>query len=241
MSLLKWIGGHGSNFTTSSNWSPQQTPTSTSDCQVEPLSPVAISAGNVTINSLVTDANVTLSIVPTDTFTILGAPDAANPTGASANGGTILLGSACDFFLDGQFTNVGALNTAAGSDVWVNSTLSDVLRVLLVAGRAIVSHQGNVGYATAHQVGRHLAAAYDNALAEADVLAMIRRRGENSGDGHSDTRHDRRHHLVFCELRWNREDRGLLDVWTSEENLLHFVGRNAIVCRRSERSYSLRR
>ena len=125
MSLLKWIGGHGSNFTTSSNWSPQQTPTSTSDCQVEPLSPVAISAGNVTINSLVTDANVTLSIVPTDTFTILGAHDAANPTGASANGGTISLGSACDFFLDGQFTNAGALNTAAGSDVWVNSTFDN--------------------------------------------------------------------------------------------------------------------
>jgi amidase len=50
--------------------------------------------------------------------------------------------------------------------------LSDVLRVLLVAGRAITARQGNFGYATAHNLGRRLAAAYDAALSQYDILAM---------------------------------------------------------------------
>ncbi len=107
------------------NWRPQQTPNSTSDCQVNPASTAAISVGNATINSLDTNANATLTVVSTDTLTILGAPDASNATGASTNSGTIALSSACDLFLDGLFTNAGALNTANGSDVWVNSSFSN--------------------------------------------------------------------------------------------------------------------
>jgi fibronectin-binding autotransporter adhesin len=126
MSILNWIGGHSANFLDKLNWSPQQTPNSTSDCLVNPTSPTAISVANATINSLATDANVTLSVVNTDTFTILGVPDAANSTGVSTNSGTILLGSACDLFLDGGgFDNIGTLKTAGGSDVWVNSTLEN--------------------------------------------------------------------------------------------------------------------
>jgi hypothetical protein len=122
MSILQWIGGHSGSFSDKLNWNPQVSPSSTSDVRVQPSSPVAITVANATINSLVTDANATLTVTPTDTFTIIGAADASNPTGASANAGTVSLGSACDLFFDGKFTNAGALNTAAASDVWVNST-----------------------------------------------------------------------------------------------------------------------
>ena len=125
MSILNWIGGHSLNFLDKLNWSPQQTPNSTSDCQVNPASPTSISVANATINSLDTNANATLTVASTDTFTILGAPDSFNATGASTNSGTLALSSACDLFLDGLFTNAGTLNTAAGSDVWVNSSFSN--------------------------------------------------------------------------------------------------------------------
>jgi hypothetical protein len=122
MSILQWIGGHSRNFSDKLNWKPQISPNSTSDVQVKPSSPVAITVANATINSLVTSGNSTLNVTSTDTFTIRGTGDASNPTGSSTNAGTISLGSACDLFLDGKFTNAGTLNTAAGSDVWVNST-----------------------------------------------------------------------------------------------------------------------
>jgi hypothetical protein len=76
-----------------------------------------------------TNANATLTVASTDTFTILGAPDSFNATGASTNSGTLALSSACDLFLDGLFTNAGALNTAAGSDVWVNSSFGNTGKV----------------------------------------------------------------------------------------------------------------
>jgi hypothetical protein len=122
MSILQWLGGHSSSFLDRFNWNPQQAPNSTSDVVVKPSSAAAITVANATINSLATNANATLTVTPTDTFTILGAADASNPTGASTNAGTISLGSAVDFYLDGNFTNAGVLNTAAASDVWVNST-----------------------------------------------------------------------------------------------------------------------
>jgi hypothetical protein len=125
MSILNWIGGHSLNFLDKLNWSPHQTPNSTSDCQVNPASPTSISVANATINSLDLNASATLSVGSTDTFTILGAPDSSNATGASTNSGTLALGSACDLFLDGLFTNAGALNTASASDVWVNSSFSN--------------------------------------------------------------------------------------------------------------------
>ena len=125
MSILKWIGGHSASFLDKFNWSPQLSPTSTSDCQVDPSSSATISVGNATINSLATNAAATLNVVSTDTFTIIGAPDASNSTGASTNGGTISLGSASDLFLDGLFTNAGVLTSAAASDVWVNSSFTN--------------------------------------------------------------------------------------------------------------------
>jgi hypothetical protein len=129
MSILNWIGGHSLNFLDKLNWSPQQTPDSTSDCQVNAASPTSISVANATINSLDMNASATLSVGSTDTFTILGAPDSFNATGTSTNSGTLALGSACDLFLDGLFTNAGALNTASASDVWVNSSFSNTGKV----------------------------------------------------------------------------------------------------------------
>jgi hypothetical protein len=125
MSILNWIGGHSLNFLDKLNWSPHQTPNSGSDCQVNPSSATTISLANATINSLDSNANATLTVAATDTFTIVGAPDAANPTGASTNSGKIVLNSASDLFLDGLFTNAGALYTLGGSDVWVNSSFSN--------------------------------------------------------------------------------------------------------------------
>jgi amidase len=89
----------------------------------------------------------------------------------------ILEGTLAALLADGAAPGVGGLHMPdfvrrLGSWKRNPNALSDVLRVLLVAGRAIVSRQGNVGYATAHQMGRHLTAAYNKALAEADVLAM---------------------------------------------------------------------
>jgi hypothetical protein len=129
MSILNWIGGHSLNFLDKLNWSPQQTPNSTSDCQVNPASATSISVANAKINSLDMNASATLSVGSTDTFTILGAPDSSNATGASTNSGTLALGSACDLFLDGLFTNAGVLNTAGASDVWVNSSFSNTGKV----------------------------------------------------------------------------------------------------------------
>ena len=129
MSILNWIGGSSASFLDKLNWSPRVSPNSTSDCQVNPSGATAISVANATINSLDTNANATLTVVATDTFTILGAPDASNATGASTNSGTIALSSACDLFLDGLFTNAGALNTANASDVWVNSSFSNTGKV----------------------------------------------------------------------------------------------------------------
>src|SRR5271166_4391359 len=125
MSILHWLGGHSGKFSDRLNWKPQVVPNSTSDVQIEPASAATITTANATINSLVTDPNTTLTITPTDTFTIIGAADASNPTGASTNAGTISLGSASDLFLEGQFTNAGTLNTASASDVWVSDILSN--------------------------------------------------------------------------------------------------------------------
>ena len=125
MSLLHWLGGHSAGFFDRFNWSGQVSPRSSSDCQVDPASASSISAGNGTINSLATNANTTLNIVPTAAFVILGASDASNPTGASTNAGVISLGSAADLYLDGVFANSGTLLTAGGSDVWVNKTFTN--------------------------------------------------------------------------------------------------------------------
>jgi hypothetical protein len=125
MSNLQWIGGSSTNFLDRLNWSPQVVPSAMSDCLVGPSSLITISVANATINSLATNANATLSVVPTDTFTLRGLSDSANPTGVSTNSGTILLGSASDFFVDGTFDNIGTLNTAKASDVWVNNTFEN--------------------------------------------------------------------------------------------------------------------
>jgi len=50
--------------------------------------------------------------------------------------------------------------------------LSDILRVLLVAGQVAAGRGGFAAYAQAQNVGRELARRYDEALAEVDVLAM---------------------------------------------------------------------
>jgi hypothetical protein len=68
MSILQWIGGHSLNFLDKFNWNPQLTPSATSDCKVNPSSLTSISVANATINSLATNADATLTVVPTDTF-----------------------------------------------------------------------------------------------------------------------------------------------------------------------------
>jgi len=125
MTFLRWTGlDHNNEFNDSLNWSPPTAPGSTSDCFV--TSPAAIDAGNTTVNSLfITNAGATLTIDANSAFTLLGAPDFTNPTGGSANGGTIDLGSASHLNLDGVFANTGTLNTAAGSDVSVNNAFAN--------------------------------------------------------------------------------------------------------------------
>ena len=91
-------------FDDAGNWKPHITPNSTSDVLIEPSSPTEIVVARSEINSLVTDANTTLVVGATGRFTILGAPDASNPTGASLNHGTLSVGECAELFLDGRFT-----------------------------------------------------------------------------------------------------------------------------------------
>ena len=126
MAIITWVGGSSNNFNDKLNWSPQSVPVATSDVVIAPVAATSIIAANDTINSLTTNANTTLSVTATDTFTILDHSTAQNPTGTSINGGTLLLNSACDLFLSGTFDNTGVLTTQAASDVWLTGTLLNI-------------------------------------------------------------------------------------------------------------------
>ncbi len=125
MSILKWIGGSSDRFNDAGNRKPHRAPSSTSDVVIEPSSPTTIVAATTEINSLVTNADTTLAVGATDVFTIVGVPDAANPTGASTNGGTLSLGQQGELFLDGQFTNKGLLGAGHGSDIVVDGAFTN--------------------------------------------------------------------------------------------------------------------
>lgn len=120
MSMLKWLGGSSDRFNDPGNWKPHTIPNSSSDVLIEPSSASTIVAATADINSLVTNANTTLAVGATGIFTTVGAPDAANPIGASTNGGTFSLGQSAELFIDGQFTNAGLLGTGDGSDMIVD-------------------------------------------------------------------------------------------------------------------------
>ncbi len=125
MSILKWIGGSSDRFNDPGNWKPHRAPNSTSDVVIEPSSPTTIVETNAAINSLVTNANVTLAVAATEMLEIFGMPDAANPTGASINGGTFSLGPQGELFLDGQFTNEGILGAGHASDMVVDAAFTN--------------------------------------------------------------------------------------------------------------------
>ena len=99
MSILNWQGGFSSFFSDAGNWQPQVAPNATSDVLIEPSSPTTIVTADAEINSLVTNANTTLVVGATGRLTILGAPDAANPTGASVNHGTLSVDLCAELFL----------------------------------------------------------------------------------------------------------------------------------------------
>ena len=121
MTQLTWIGGSSNSFQDKKNWNPQTAPGATSDVIIAPALATSIVAANDTINSLTTNANTTLSISATDTFTIRDVPGSV----ASTNGGTLSLGAAADLFLSGTFDNTGTLATHATSDVWVTGTVDN--------------------------------------------------------------------------------------------------------------------
>jgi hypothetical protein len=122
---LVWTGLDNNNeFNDPINWAPVTGPNSTSDCFI--TSPAAINAGDATINSLfITNARATLNVDANAAFTLLGAPDSTNPTGGSANGGTLI--------------------TAPGSDVSVNSVFVNDNLVLQYGDFTVgASHMGTV-------------------------------------------------------------------------------------------------
>jgi hypothetical protein len=125
MSILKWLGGSSDRFNDPGNWKPHTVPNSSSDVLIEPSSATTIVAGTAEINSLVTNADTTLAVGATGIFTIVGAPDAANPTGASTNGGTFSVGQCAELFIDGQFTNAGLLGTGDRSDLIVDGAFTN--------------------------------------------------------------------------------------------------------------------
>jgi hypothetical protein len=125
MSNLKWVGGSSDLFFDAGNWNPHIVPNSTFDVVIEPSFPTMIVVARSEINSLVTDANTTLAVGATGLLTILGAPDASNPTGASSNDGTFSVGQCAELFLDGRFTNAGLLGTGHDSEMFVNGTFTN--------------------------------------------------------------------------------------------------------------------
>jgi hypothetical protein len=112
-------------FDDAGNWKPHITPNSTSDVLIEPSSPTEIVVARSEINSLVTDANTTLAVGATGQLTILGAPDASNPTGASLNFGTFSLGQCAELFLDGQFTNAGLFGAGHDSEMFADGAFAN--------------------------------------------------------------------------------------------------------------------
>jgi hypothetical protein len=125
MSILKWLGGASDRFSDKGNWAPHRVPNSHSDVLIEPSPATTIVAATTEINSLVTNANTNLAVGATGIFTIVGAPDAEDPTGASTNGGTFSLGQSAELFLDGQFTNAGQLVTGDRSDIIVDGAFTN--------------------------------------------------------------------------------------------------------------------
>jgi hypothetical protein len=125
MSILKWVGGFSDFFGDEGNWQPHIVPNSTSDVLIEPSSPTTIVAARSEINSLVTDANTTLAVGATGLLTILGVPDASNPTGASLNDGTFSVGQCAELFLDGRFTNAGLLGAGHNSEMFVDGSFTN--------------------------------------------------------------------------------------------------------------------
>lgn len=163
MSLVKWVGGSSKSFGDAKNWNPQVVPGATSDILMQPAAAVTITAANATINSLTTSANATLSIAATDTFTVIDAVDAANPTGTSVNGGTIKLGLAADLFLSGTFKNTGVLATAPTSDVWLNGKLIN-------SGSVTQSGDFNIGNATTAGKATNAAGAHWSVNGNVDII-----------------------------------------------------------------------
>ncbi len=147
MSVVKWVGGSSTSFSDKNNWNPKVTPGVTSDVLIQPAAALTITAGDATINSLTTNANTTLSIATTASFTIIDAVDAANPSGTSVNGGTIRLGSAADLSISGTFDNTGVLATASASDVWLNGKLVNTGSVNQ-SGDINIGNATNAGTAT---------------------------------------------------------------------------------------------
>jgi hypothetical protein len=125
MSILNWQGGFSAFFSDAGNWQPQVAPNATSDVRIEPSSPTTIVAADSEINSLLTDANTTLVIGATGRFTILGAPDASNPTGASVNHGTLSVDLCAELFVDGRFTNAGLLSSGFDSKIFVDGPFTN--------------------------------------------------------------------------------------------------------------------
>ena len=144
MAKVTWTGGSSNSFNDRKNWSPQTVPGATSDVVIAPATATSIVAANDTINSLTTNANTTLSVTATNTFTIIDKITTQNPTGTSINGGTLVLGSAADLFLSGTFENTGVLTTQSASDVWVTGT---------VVNAGTINQQGDVNVGNATMAG----------------------------------------------------------------------------------------
>jgi hypothetical protein len=125
MSILKWLGGSSNLFGDKNNWAPHQTPNLASDVLIDPSAATEIAAQDAAINSLVTDANTSLAVGATGIFTVLGRPDAANPTGASTNRGVFSLGQSAELFIDGRFTNTGLIRSGERSDIIVDGAFTN--------------------------------------------------------------------------------------------------------------------
>ncbi len=142
-----WTGLVNNDFDDALNWLVPLAPGTLSDCEIFLTAPATILAGNETINSLSTSADVTLSIAAHDAFTLIGNPDSIIPTGVSNILGTIALGAGAQLNVDGKFNAAGALNTSIGSDVLVDSGFVNT-GVVRQAGDLTLGDAGHAGTVT---------------------------------------------------------------------------------------------
>jgi hypothetical protein len=111
MTAIHWNSATSGSFNTTTNWNPQQVPTTTDDAIIDATGSAytVTSSQSNTVNDIQTVSVATLDITG-GTFT------ATAGTGAGANAGTIIVENNTFFDIAGSVNNTGAIDIKAGGN-----------------------------------------------------------------------------------------------------------------------------